>query len=42
MILPEIGLMTNWAEDKLLATDAYQDKIVQGLTDAILKFLGVS
>jgi N-acetylmuramoyl-L-alanine amidase len=42
VILPEIGLMTNPAEDKLLATDAYQDKIVQGLTDAILKFLGVS
>jgi N-acetylmuramoyl-L-alanine amidase len=42
VILPEIGLMTNTAEDRLLATDAYEDKIVQGLTGAILKFLGVS
>jgi N-acetylmuramoyl-L-alanine amidase len=42
VILPEIGLMTNRAEDKSLATDAYQDKIVQGLTEAILKYLGVS
>jgi N-acetylmuramoyl-L-alanine amidase len=42
VILPEIGLMSNAAEDKLLATDAYQDKIVQGLTKAILKYLGVS
>ncbi len=42
VILPEIGLMTNRAEDKALATDAYQDRIVQGLTNAILKYLGVS
>jgi N-acetylmuramoyl-L-alanine amidase len=42
VILPEIGLMTNRAEDALLATDDYQDKIVQGLTEAILDFLGVS
>lgn len=42
VILPEIGLMSNAAEDKLLATDAYQDKIVQGLTNAILQYLGVS
>jgi N-acetylmuramoyl-L-alanine amidase len=37
--LAEIGLMTNPAEDQLLATDAYQDKIVSGLTLAILSFL---
>ena len=42
VILPEIGFMTNPAEDRLLATPAYQDKIVQGLTRAILSFLGVS
>jgi N-acetylmuramoyl-L-alanine amidase len=42
VILPEIGLMTNRTEDALLATEAYQNKIVQGLTDAILKYLGVS
>jgi N-acetylmuramoyl-L-alanine amidase len=37
--LAEIGLMTNPTEDKLLATDAYQDKIVSGLTKSILCFL---
>jgi N-acetylmuramoyl-L-alanine amidase len=42
VILPEIGLMTNRTEDALLATEAYQDKIVQGLTSAILNYLGVS
>jgi N-acetylmuramoyl-L-alanine amidase len=42
VILPEIGLMTNQAEDALLATDDYQSRIVQGLTDAILNYLGVS
>lgn len=42
VFLPEIGFMTNAAEDKLLATDAYQDKIVQALTQAILAFLGAS
>lgn len=40
-IIPEIGFMTNPAEDRLLETTAYQDKIVQGLTKAILAFLGV-
>jgi len=42
VILPEIGFMTNPAEDRLLATSSYQDKIVQALTRAILSFLGVS
>jgi N-acetylmuramoyl-L-alanine amidase len=42
VMLPEIGFMTNPSEDKLLATDAYQDKIVDALTRAILTFLGVS
>ncbi len=41
VILPEIGFMTNPTEDRLLETSAYQDKIVQGLTKAILAFLGV-
>ena len=40
-ILPEIGFMTNPTEDRLLETSAYQDKIVQGLTKAILAFLGM-
>jgi len=41
VILPEIGLMTNKTEDALLATDPYQDRIVQGLADAIMEYLGV-
>lgn len=40
-VLPEIGFMTNPDEDRLLANEAYQNKIVQGLTRAILSFLGV-
>jgi len=40
-IIPEIGFMTNPTEDRLLETAAYQDKVVQGLTKAILAFLGV-
>ena len=39
MFLSEIGLMTNPTEDALLATDAYQNKLVSGLTSAILCFL---
>jgi N-acetylmuramoyl-L-alanine amidase len=39
VILPEIGFMTNSAEDRLLATAAYQDKIVKGLAKAIVAFL---
>jgi N-acetylmuramoyl-L-alanine amidase len=39
--LPEIGLMTNPTEDALLATDEYQNKLVSGLTKAILCFLEV-
>lgn len=42
VFLPELGFMTNAAEDALLATVGYQDKIVQALTRAILSYLGVS
>ncbi len=42
VIIPEIGFMTNPAEDRLLATAAYQDKIVQGLTKGILAYSGNS
>jgi N-acetylmuramoyl-L-alanine amidase len=41
VVLPEIGYMTNPTEDRLLATDSYRDKIVQGLVRAILEFLGM-
>jgi len=37
--LIEMGFMTNSAEDKKLATDAYQDKIVEGLADGICAYL---
>jgi N-acetylmuramoyl-L-alanine amidase len=42
VFLPELGYMTNPAEDALLASDSYQNKIVQGLTRAILRYLNVS
>jgi N-acetylmuramoyl-L-alanine amidase len=37
-ILAELGYMTNPAEDKRLATAAYQDKIVQGFVRAVEEF----
>ncbi len=42
VFLPELGFMTNRAEDALLATSEYQDRIVQALTRAILAYLGAS
>lgn len=42
VILAEVGFMTNPDEDRLLATEDYQDKIVAGLTKAILAFLGIN
>ena len=38
-ILTELGYMTNPAEDRLLASPAYQDKIVQGFVKAVEEFL---
>jgi N-acetylmuramoyl-L-alanine amidase len=38
-VIPEIGFMTNPAEDRLLATEEYQDAVVAGLLRAILEFL---
>jgi N-acetylmuramoyl-L-alanine amidase len=37
--LVEMGFMTNAAEDKLLESGTYQDKIVQGLVNGIVEFL---
>jgi N-acetylmuramoyl-L-alanine amidase len=39
VFIAEIGFMTNPAEDKLLATAAYQDKVVKGLSQAVLSYL---
>jgi N-acetylmuramoyl-L-alanine amidase len=41
-VLVEMGFMTNAAEDKLLESAAYQDKIVQGLVKGIVDFLGTT
>ncbi len=39
VFLAELGLMTNPAEDALLATDSYRNKLVSGLAKSILCFL---
>ena len=38
-VLVEMGFMTNADEDKLLESDMYQDKIVQGLVNGIVDYL---
>lgn len=38
IILIEMGFMTNPEEDRLLSSDAYQDKIVEGLTEGIVQY----
>jgi N-acetylmuramoyl-L-alanine amidase len=38
-IIPEIGFMTNPAEDGRQATQSYQDAVVSGPAKAILEFL---
>ncbi len=40
-VLIEMGFMTNAEEDALLETDAYQDKIVEGMTRSLLQWYGV-
>jgi N-acetylmuramoyl-L-alanine amidase len=39
-ILVEVGFMTNPAEDRALATDAYRDRAAHGLCRGVLRYLG--
>lgn len=41
-VLVETGFLSNPAEDKLLADEAYQDKIADGITRGVLAYLGVN
>jgi N-acetylmuramoyl-L-alanine amidase len=38
-VLVEMGLMSNPAEDRKMGTDAYQQKLADGMADGIVKFL---
>lgn len=40
-VLVETGFMSNPAEDKLLASEEYQNKLADGITRGILAYLGV-
>jgi N-acetylmuramoyl-L-alanine amidase len=39
-IIVECGFMSNAAEDRLIATPAYQDKLAVGMSAGVLEFLG--
>ena len=40
VILVEMGFMTNWTDDRLLATASYQQRAARGLCRGTLRFLG--
>jgi N-acetylmuramoyl-L-alanine amidase len=37
-VLVELGYLSNADQEKLLASDAFQNAIVAGLTDAVIRF----
>jgi len=39
VIIPEMGFMSNPAEDRLLATTSYRQKIADALAEAAVRFL---
>lgn len=39
-VLAELGFLTNPGEEKLLLNEAYQDKLVEGMVNAIIRYLG--
>lgn len=39
-VLAELGFLTNPGEEKLLLNEAYQDKLVEGMYNAIIRYLG--
>ncbi|MDR3285129.1 MAG: N-acetylmuramoyl-L-alanine amidase [Holosporales bacterium] len=41
VILLEMGFMTNDVEDKLLSTDEYQNKVVDGIVNGVLEYYGL-
>ena len=41
-VLVETGFLSNPAEDKLLADEAYQDKLADGIARGVLEYLGVN
>ena len=38
-VIVEMGVMTNPAEDRLLASSAYQEKLAEGMANGIMKYL---
>ncbi len=39
VVIVEMGVMTNAAEDRKLASDSYQTKLVNGMTKGVMRFL---